>query len=230
MKRNNSNKVKKDKSFLLRLFDILNDTANNNIIHWNLQGNGIIILDIEKFSNIVLPRFFIHKNYATFIRQLNIYGFSKNKNKLVEGEGYSHEIFNKNISKEEIKKIKRKKKINKYLINYNKDNLKINLAGNNHENNEKDIINVLLLKNKENSEVLEKLKKEYEDIKFINQTSKEKICKIQNEFNEHNIIIEKIIKKENDINCLENKKDNNLKDLFRNYLYYRKISSPYIIY
>jgi heat shock transcription factor 1 len=68
-------------------------------------------LDIEKFSNIVLPRFFIHKNYNTFIRQLNIYGFSKNKNKLVEGEGYSHEIFNKNTSKEEIKKIKRKKKL-----------------------------------------------------------------------------------------------------------------------
>ena len=198
MKRNNSNKVKKDKSFLLRLFDILNDTANNNIIHWNLQGNGIIILDIEKFSKIVLPKFFIHKNYATFTRQLNIYGFSKNKNKLIEGEGYSHEIFNKNISKEEIKQIKRKKKINKYLINYNKDNLKINLAGNNNENNEKDIINVLLLKNKENSEVLEKLKKEYEEIKFINQTSKEKIFKIKNEFNERNIIIEKIIKKENE--------------------------------
>jgi hypothetical protein len=53
---------------------------------------------------------------------------------------------------------------------------------------------------------------------------------MQSEFNEHNIIIEKILKKENDINCLENKKDNNLKDLFRNYLYYRKISSPYIIY
>ena len=187
-------------------------------------------MDIKKFSNIVLPRFFIHKNYATFIRQLNIYGFSKNKNKLVEGEGYSHEIFNKNISKEEIKQIKRKTKINKYLINYNKDNLKINLAGNNHENNAKDIINVLLLKNKENSEALEKLKKEYEEINYINQTSKEKISKMQSEFNEHNIIIEKIIKKENDINCLENKKDNNLKDLFINYLYYLKISSPYIIY
>ena len=198
MKRNNPNKVKKDKSFLLKLFDILSDTAYNDIIHWNLQGNGIIIMDIEKFSKIVLPKFFIHKNYATFTRQLNIYGFSKEKNKLNEGEGYIHEIFNKNISKEEIKQIKRKTKINKYLINYNKDNLKINLAGNNHENNAKDIINVLLLKNKENSEFLEKLQKEYEEIKFINQTSKEKIFKIKNEFNERNIIIEKIIKKENE--------------------------------
>ena len=202
MKRNNSNKVKKDKSFLLKLFDILNDTTNDDIIHWNLQGNGIIILDIKKFANIVLPKFFIHKNYATFTRQLNIYGFSKNKNKLDEGEGYSHEIFNKNIKKEEIKQIKRKKKINKYLINYNKDNLKINLTGNFHETNEKDIINVLLLKNKENSEFLEKLQKEYEEIKFINQASKEKVCEIQNEFNENNIIIEKIIKKENITNFI----------------------------
>jgi len=200
MKRNNLNKVKKDKSFLLKLFDILSDTTYNDIIHWNLQGSGIIIMDIEKLSNIVLPKFFIHKNYATFTRQLNIYGFSKNKNKLNEGEGYSHEIFNKNITKEEIKKIKRKNKINKYFLDYNKNNLNKNLTNNYYEDNEKDIINILLLKYKENSELLEKLQKEYEEIKFINQTSKEKCSKIQKEFNEQNIIIEKIIKKENNLN------------------------------
>ena len=144
MKRNNLNKVKKDKSFLLKLFDILSDTTYNDIIHWNLQGSGIIIMDIEKLSNIVLPKFFIHKNYATFTRQLNIYGFSKNKNKLNEGEGYSHEIFNKNITKEEIKKIKRKNKINKYFLDYNKNNLNKNLTNNYYEDNEKDIINILL--------------------------------------------------------------------------------------
>ena len=230
MKRTNSTKVKKDKSFLLKLFDILNNTNYNDIIHWNLQENGIIIMDKDKFSQFVLPKFFIHKNYATFTRQLNIYGFNKSKNKLNEGEGYNHEIFNQNITKEEIKKIKRKNKINKYLINYIKNDLQINLRVNNNENNEKDIINTLLLKNKENSEYLKKLKKEYEEIKFINQNSKEKIYEIQNEFSEHNIIIEKIIKKENDIIFQENRKDKNIKDLFIDYLYYLRICCPYIIY
>ena len=207
MKRNNPIKVKKDKSFLLKLYDILNDNAYNNIIHWNLQGNGIIISDINNFSNLVLPKFFIHKNYATFTRQLNIYGFSKNKNKLNEGEGYVHEIFNKKITKEEIKQIKRKNKMDKYLINYNKNNIKIDLKDYYYENSGNNIINILLLKNKENSEFLEKLQKEYEEMKFINQNSKEKIYKIQNELYKNGIFLEKIIKKDNDINFQQNKTD-----------------------
>lgn len=48
-----------------------------NIICWNQEGDGFIILDLNNFINKMLPLFFKTSKFASFVRQLNFYGFSK---------------------------------------------------------------------------------------------------------------------------------------------------------
>ena len=66
--------------FLETLFKIISNKKNNKIIHWNDDGTRVIISDSMKFSKKILPKYFKHDNYSSFIRQLNLYGFSKINN------------------------------------------------------------------------------------------------------------------------------------------------------
>ena len=73
----------KKKPFLLRLYEILNEKENQEIIHWNSEGNGLIIENINMLSFIILPKYYSHNNYSSFVRQLNIYKFHKTKSKII---------------------------------------------------------------------------------------------------------------------------------------------------
>ncbi|XP_037542027.1 heat shock factor protein 2 [Nematolebias whitei] len=41
------------------------------------EGNSFLVLDEQRFAKEILPKFFKHNNMASFIRQLNMYGFRK---------------------------------------------------------------------------------------------------------------------------------------------------------
>ena len=233
-KRINTSKVKKSKSFLLSLFDMLNDTNYKEIIYWSSKGDSIIIEDVDKFSNIVLPNFFIHNKYSSFVRQLNVYGFHKNR-EFLNKEIFISEKFNKNSTKEEIKNIERRKKGMKLSLEYDKSKDQDKYATNNNtiiSNNGNDLIKFLLFKNNEDKERLINLKKECENLKNINKSLKEQFLLIKNAFYGNSIIIKKIILyKSKSINIIKAKNKNvkNIKELFRKYLYYLRIYSPYIL-
>ena len=67
-------------SFLPKAYEIVNDSATNEIIAWNEDGNGFIVKNVNKFSDEVLPKYFKHNNFSSFIRQLNMYDFHKTRN------------------------------------------------------------------------------------------------------------------------------------------------------
>jgi len=54
-------KWKKEKTFLSKLYDILNNTTYKEIIYWNKEGKGIIIANVNEFSlwyflNIIITK------------------------------------------------------------------------------------------------------------------------------------------------------------------------------
>lgn len=65
---------KKRISFVDHLFTIVSDPENKELIRWRDDG-GFTVLNAMKLSKQVLPQYFRHDNYCSFVRQLSNYHF-----------------------------------------------------------------------------------------------------------------------------------------------------------
>lgn len=63
--------------FLSKTYEMVEDSSTDEVISWSRARNSFIVWDSHKFSTTLLPRFFKHSNFSSFIRQLNTYGFRK---------------------------------------------------------------------------------------------------------------------------------------------------------
>jgi len=63
--------------FVSKLYKMLSDPTISGMISWSPEGNSFIVLNPEDFARLVLPHFFKHNNFSSFVRQLNMYGFHK---------------------------------------------------------------------------------------------------------------------------------------------------------
>jgi len=64
-------------AFLTKSYDMLLDLEFTDIIGWSESGNTFIVYKPTEFSQQVLPKYFKHSNFSSFIRQLNLYDFHK---------------------------------------------------------------------------------------------------------------------------------------------------------
>ena len=55
----------------------LDEDRNTELIRWSDSGDSFIVLDEDEFAKTLIPELFKHNNYASFVRQLNMYGFHK---------------------------------------------------------------------------------------------------------------------------------------------------------
>lgn len=64
-------------AFVLKLWNMVNDKDNSPYIQWTSDGEGFQVLSREPFEKVVLPKYFKHSNFSSFVRQLNMYGWHK---------------------------------------------------------------------------------------------------------------------------------------------------------
>ena len=92
--------------FLRFLFEILQN-EDSSIISWAHGGTSIQIHDTAAMSEYVLPKYFKHRKYASFQRQLNYFGFRKWTKTQCSGIVFSHPNFLKH-DPEAMRQIRRK--------------------------------------------------------------------------------------------------------------------------
>lgn len=64
-------------AFLHKLYNMVDDPSTNTYIKWSESGRTFLINHLDDFAHFILPRFFKTNNFASFVRQLNMYGFHK---------------------------------------------------------------------------------------------------------------------------------------------------------
>jgi len=117
--------LKQDK-FLLKLYEILSKDEYSKIIHWSQNGSYIIITNIDALSKKILPIYFNHQNYSSFVRQLNMYNFHKIRTEqAIQEQYFINESLNKFKTFEEVKNFKRKEKNRQKCLFFKDEDSKI---------------------------------------------------------------------------------------------------------
>ena len=225
---------KQDK-FLLKLYEILGKDEYSKIIHWSQNGSYIIITNIHALSKKILPLYFNHQNYSSFVRQLNMYNFHKIRTDPDKQEQYFiNEFLNQSKTIKDIQNFKRKEKSKQKCLFFQDEDSKIKytILNNKKDENKNDLeLNIDLEENVEQK--IDKFKKIITN-GDLNQNIKDKLMIFLLDKTKENLDKEEEIKnklkeineKRNDVNP----QIKNINEEIENQnLYLKKIKSLYFI-
>ena len=196
---------KTEPSFLSKLYQILNDKEYYQYIHWSHDGLSVIISDSTGLTKKVLPKFYNHHNYASFVRQLNMYNFRKIRgDPKSNDQKYVHSEFYKGKSIQEIQEIRRKIKTDEEKdknSNKNYSDKKIGTINHNNDN---------LLEDKINLNKIEELEDSKKFIEYQNLVKNGDVSTLSNE-TILNFLLEKLKQSEENHKNIENEISNLVK-------------------
>ncbi|KAJ6844144.1 heat stress transcription factor A-4b-like [Iris pallida] len=63
--------------FLTKTYEMVDDPSTNSVVSWSPSSNSFVVWNPPNFARDLLPKYFKHNNFSSFVRQLNTYGFRK---------------------------------------------------------------------------------------------------------------------------------------------------------
>lgn len=151
-------------AFLTKMLQMVNGNEAS-IVRWHSSGHSVLIKDVDKFTDEILPKYFKMKKFSSFVRQLNLYGFRKVTSEIDPNQcEFFHQYF-KQGKIELLRHIIRRTKV--------KDLSKSDLPSCGHDKQIKDlndIINTLKLELQQQQQQYQKLQQDFNLLKQSAQT------------------------------------------------------------